>query len=355
MTLKIKRSTISAKHTVKQRRGFITEEWHGYPIIKAHNPNIVVRALAKFIQNKPVVSIGLVGDSGSGKSTTARFLAHGLHTVIQEPWVFREFAKEEMTNAYEILEELPKINTIALFDDISYSHTQVGVKKWQKCKKYLTQIRHKKPGLKVCLIFNVHYSRAADKHTRDTNYWGFTSLGREEMTNVVHQVNHSARPALRAFSTRIAKAPQTGKTHYQLNDGSIFTYKYRDPFTPAFMTLPGKHLEMFVPLILDEDGKPGIAPNCPTCLAKYGKPIKVEPKTTESIIQQMIDSYGTDMAKTALKAEFWNQGKNMYTPKMASAKRLAAKLCQNVSIDYELVHEMLDLKKRNKKNVVAEV
>ena len=180
-----------------------TAPWLGSVMGKNHSMIQKVKQIAETHIMSDMTTVSVVGKEGVGKSTIAILIAHMLH---QE---FEKFAKKELTQTdpyldkqilsarkgyivkvltredlmrfSEVLQELPNVNRILLFDDISFIKKNLS-----SVKQQVTEIRHSggSVDLKHLIVYGFHYGKSFDKYLRDTHFTIQASGSFEEFKNL---------------------------------------------------------------------------------------------------------------------------------------------------------------------------
>ena len=180
-----------------------------------------------------VISIGLVGSTGTGKSTLAETIAHLIHTISHEDkwinWQYRVLDQEDFLDFENTVRKLPVANYILYFHDLSFLGDS---KKMNKVKQISTQIRHLKEGVDVQMVFiyDYHYTKALDKFLRQTDFKFFTSIGESEGENVQDMIGYKNKRVIAQFRKQHHHSISTGKYTYILAKAGTFSYEYRKPF-----------------------------------------------------------------------------------------------------------------------------
>jgi len=179
----------------------IVTQWQGVDIAARHSLQVCVREIAEMQRSLEVTTVGILGREGTGKTTLAKVVGHMLHEKLMElkddaqgevdrasmkqiakGYIVRIFSGEtDLTRFREILEDLPPVNRIIVFDDATFL-LQSNIK---QIKHDVTKIRHLESGdVKTVIIYNYHYARGLDKYLRDTDFHFLTYVHGEDAVNI---------------------------------------------------------------------------------------------------------------------------------------------------------------------------
>lgn len=229
-------------------------QWHGITMARAHAFLPAVRDIATHQSYNDLTTISIIGREGTGKSTLMAVLAHHLHEELakraagkvgnltaeakislERPYKVFWFGDEDLINFQKTIDELPAVNRIMVFDDVSFLSGGISKKDMDKIKKTMTVIRHGKTGedFRTVLLFSYHYSKSLDKFLRDTSYRFVTSVGAEEVDNHIAFFGKSNSRKIRKYKDTMALFTRGQDVKFPVGLGKhtrSLTYKYRDPF-----------------------------------------------------------------------------------------------------------------------------
>lgn len=209
-------------------------KWKGTKMIASHSIRAAVMKIIATSKNLDVVKIGLMGQPASGKSTLAETLAHLIHTLSYEQkyvnWTYRIFGQNEFLNLNATLDKLDVANYILYFHDLSFlkEHGKIV-----EVKQVITKIRHLREDVKIILIFDYHYTKGLDKYLRQADYTFFTSVGQNEIENMIEIVGQSNKKTLITFRKKFVEAVQKNRFFFKLGKQDGLVYRYKDPFVVA--------------------------------------------------------------------------------------------------------------------------
>ena len=161
-------------------------EYMGQKIAQWNNPKNILNELVAENEVKRFTSILIIGTLGTGKTTLANFIAHGIHQ--RRPYLVKHFGKKEVLNFENVLDSLPNEDLILIFDDISLVFKmKEGQAKKSEILSTLTEARHPKFEVgdrRIFVIANIHYMNSIEKMWRSQGSWKFyTDMSNEERLN----------------------------------------------------------------------------------------------------------------------------------------------------------------------------
>ena len=251
--------------------GFITQ-WLGIVIGRSHSMIQKVKQVVEHQALNELTTISLRGREGTGKTTLSILMAHMLHeeftkfakkTLTEDDeyqnkqilaarrgYIVKVLSRDDLMRFTEVLQEMPKVNRILVFDDLSFIKGDIS-----EIKKQVSEIRHSGSiDLKTVLFFNFHYSKGFDKFLRDTHFVIQTSGGNEELKNIGEVLGggKTANRVANMFVSTYIKFNKQGKISMPLTKPTSAQkrwvhYKYSNPFrlalfydgmSPRFMVYP---------------------------------------------------------------------------------------------------------------------
>ena len=258
----------------KQKGGYDvrTTTYFGYPILQEHSPRVMARKILSHNQFKQFTAISNIGKSGGGKSTSSQGLVHHLHEIGESEFGLtfhvRWVSKKELVEFDNFLKSCSHVNTIFIFEDISYALEMVKKLEKLKIKEAFTHIRHELKDVHVICIFHYHYTRAFDKMMRDSYYTIYTTLGHEEKGNILHiyGADDKTKEMLNKFQWRSRTQDEQGWFSIPLdsqNENRHYIYWTQNPFQIA---LTNQHDQWHFMLYASPKKIKGIA--CKHCVPK---------------------------------------------------------------------------------------
>lgn len=210
--------------------------WRDTKMIRNHSIRASVREIVNVSESLDLVKIGIVGNQSTGKSETAKTIAHLIHKMSKIPFTVRVFEKEQLLDFETTLKKLTPANYILVFDDVSFLGATASKKQVEMVKQAITVIRHLPGGqdVKIIIIMNYHYTLGLDKYLRQSDFKYFTSVGSSELENMEKIVGNKYIELVRNFQkmyTRMLGMVGTKRFTFMLGK-EPFSYDYRQPFIP---------------------------------------------------------------------------------------------------------------------------
>lgn len=260
-------------------------EYMGQKIAQYHNPKIFIEDILGENRTKQFTSILIIGSPGTGKTTLATFIAHGIHTL--EDYLVVHLKKRELLNFDQIMENLPNRNVILIFDDVSLIFKNItDPTKRTTILTTLTEARHPKfenSDRRVIVIANIHYVNAIEKMWRSQGGWKFyTDLSNEEIQNFNHMTKSKFKHKVEVFSKVTTEQFRKGRFTVSLTNNKDSTYTIDKPFR-FIMCYDSSSLRFF--LVPDE--------TCNFCDPRANKHKKTK-ATPQEIIKLAEKYYGKD-------------------------------------------------------------
>jgi len=315
--MEVKRKKVSYSASDKSKKPTMVE-WNDEKMIRGHSIQAVSRQIVRTVRRVDVVKINIVGDMGMGKTTLARTISHLIHYYSDKkygiPFTVREFTKEELLNFEETVMSLEPVNTILIFDDVSFISSKKNKDKIEEIKQKMTEIRHlrsKEDGsdvdVKIVIIMITHYTLALQKYLRQAQFSFFVTVGSSEMDNMLKLVGTHYQKLLLRFQKIISNALDKGKFTFTLGKkDKFFTYRYQKPFAPILFHNVDKLRIVVSPM------RDWIEPNCPTCNNSQGKLTKEDRVPVAEFLADMEHKFGRGIVRNAVRLKLWQNGMNVY-------------------------------------------
>lgn len=210
--------------------------WKDAKMIRVHSIRASVREIVNVSESLDLVKIGIIGNQSTGKSETAKTIAHLFHKMSKVPFTVRIFDRDDLMDFETTLKSLRKANYVLVFDDVSFLGANANKKQIEMIKQAITVIRHLPGGedVKIVIIMNYHYTLGLDKYLRQSDFKYFTSIGSSELDNMEKIVGVKYMELVKNWQkmyTRMVGMPEPKKFTFMLGD-KTFSYFYRGPFIP---------------------------------------------------------------------------------------------------------------------------
>lgn len=302
---------------IPPNRGGNPVQYAGHWISAWNHPTTIANDLLRDVKHYGISGLQLVGAMGQGKSTFATVIAHHIHKI--DPTFNIVWGEDEdYTHIKRFAEGLPKVPTIAIFDDTTYAEKTKGAKASYQNFSDLTKIRHifNESGagnVPIIIILIAHYSLSVAKITRNVlRNTGFLTFGNTERSNIdlLAPKDSQARIELLKFA----------RIFHEMNqEGEIFTirgpaeraesakkqFKLDEPFRPCCVV---SGTEAHVILFAKDDV-------CNLCAKRKTKQF-IE---AIDIFEKIKHAYGT-YGIQALRLSLWKRGHvRAISPKTTSA------------------------------------
>lgn len=283
------------RHSKAKYQGAI--QFHDQPIAQWHNPRILIDEIIAENKVKQFTSILIIGTPGTGKTTVANYLAHGIHT--KKPYLVKHFGKKEILNFENVLDSLPNEDLILIFDDISLVFKmREGQAKKSEILSALTEARHPKfasQDRKVIIMANIHYMNSIEKMWRAQGGWKiYTDMSNEERLNFNAITKSQFNNKLKQFADITRDMVRKGEFKLKTSAKSEpYTYKTDKPFR-FMMCYDGNYPRFFF----------FVKESCLTCSDTKNAYMKLSP---EQITDLMFKHYGND-GIAGLKMELLRAG-----------------------------------------------
>jgi len=298
--------------------------WLGGVLLRRHSLKQRASQIINMNLSKPVVSIGMIGREGTGKTTLAYDIAHLIHTEsgqlkvtsdmneslrenirqAKKGYVVKLLTASDMKNMREVVSNLPLRNRILILDDVSFSKITPDQ------KAQITTIRHVNEDLDVLtiLFYNFHYVRGLDKYLRSVDFFFHTSITNEELPILMQTVPKSQQKRISGFYSRHANLLKKRYTAFimdpMMEDRSIsnmrqkpkmLRYKHDDPFRLALF----RDATECQYVVFPDRPRLGV-PDCAVC--KNSVKSKKSDTNTSELIQWLESRFSSGQIADAMRA-----------------------------------------------------
>ena len=339
-----------AKASTAESRAPLTSTWKNARMIRNHSLRACVNEILNLNEDRDVVRINLIGDSGTGKTTLAKSMAHIIHQEADSPFVVKVFSRAELLDMENTVSNFEPINHVLIFDDVSWLVSGNNKSKIDQVQKTFTEIRHLKGGqnIKVIIFFCFHYNMSIPKHLRQANFFAYTTIGTSEMENTqklvgtkyTSKIIEFQKVAFEAGTTRQKKTETADEIpatfSYKLGKFNKFTYVYRKPFAPALWWNTNSLRHIVFP------AREWIDPVCTIC---SGSMVKSEEERGDVLkFKEIADkTYGESRIRNALRIILYQRGINTFAPEIKRAVNWVEREWQVKVYDFEEIMKLYDL------------
>jgi len=314
---------------------------HQTTMPRSWTPESMVNNILSHNKINSVTNIMLVGSTGSGKTTTAKRIIHGLHNK-HPSYIILWFSRKDIMDMKKILKKIPKgRDVIMIFDDISFVTDLMSQKDKAEMGNEMATLRHTYLGESAKLItFSlIHYSKSAQKssHFRSAHFTMATSLTGNEMANF--EEIFGSKWILKNFAKIYRQSVLKGRYSY-MTDGfneKLQYYETADWHPVLVNEINHSHI-----MLVDKV-------DCKICGNDvYATEDQKKPVTEEEFIGML--KYPDSHVRKALKwYGFMKTGDLMLLPPMdRKIFRHLTKLLQHVNLDFERIVEIFDDRRINK-------
>lgn len=225
------------RHRSNQQKSAVpvTHLWKSARMVRHHSLRVACHEIIAMSYARDLIKINVIGDPGSGKTTLSEAMAHIIHKESKIPYAVKFFTKEELKNLREVLTDLPPLNYIFIFDDVSFLDATTSAKQIKEIESTITEIRHL-PGhqdIKVIMFLDFHYTMAVPKYMRQSNIAIYTTIGTSDVDNAISLMKTKNTQKIHEF-INIADSTLLPPYKFSVKLGKrSFSYDCKDPFLPA--------------------------------------------------------------------------------------------------------------------------
>ncbi len=282
--------------------------------------------------------IGVIGDSGTGKTTQVEALAHAIHKRSKLSWKVKKFTEAELLDFEATIAKLTPTNHILIFDDVSFLADMYGKRKVKPIEKAITQIRHLPGGkdVKIIIFLNYHYSKALPPYLRQADFRYFTSVGSSELKNFEEVVGSRKMSTIYEFQKMLIKAKIRGFYSFRIGPKEFFKYQRRDPWIMSLF-FNGDSLRYII-----SPTRHWLDPICSVC--SDGEESQID---EAKFIEESNEKWGASTFKTTIKHELRLRGIETFSPKYVQCRRYVDKALDMKIINIESIAVKLGLRVTN--------
>jgi len=313
--------------------------WKGQKMIRSHSIRACAMEIVQANKIDDVVKVTLIGQTGTGKTTIQGTLAHLIHSMSDIHYAVKTFTKHDLLNIEETVKNLSlsPTNYIIHFDDVSF--LTESKKEIEKIKQIFTVMRHKiGEGTKIIAFFSFHYSKGLDKYLRMSNFTFYTSMNLEEIDNVQQLLRGKYNKRVEEFAEIFARSRNgSNKFQFPLGKKNWFSYKVKEPFT-ASLFINGYSARYVV-----SPKREWIDPVCSVCSQSKIEPVKKSKLDMESFVADYTKKFSIGNAKTAVKIKLFQNGINVFSPRIIQATKYLDRLLLEKEYDLDDLATAFDL------------
>lgn len=326
-------------------KGNFTIVWQNCRMMKQHSIRAAMREILDMAKSTGAVQVNLVGLPGVGKTTFSLTAAHLLHQLADVPYAVKRWGREELLDIENKVKELPGMNYIFIFDDVSWLEANAPKNKIDQIIKTMTEIRHLQTGdFRVISFFNFHYSYAIRKAMRNSNYWFYFGVGSSEFENIIKLVGQNNINKVKNFRRICSEATGERKEFRYYAGDYTQIYKYRAPMAPCLFFNGSKLRDIVFP------SREWINPICDVC--KIGNAVqKSDLEELEDFAKDLESKYGVDVIRQALRVKLLTgYGINTYGRNVVNTLKYIDEYMKHKPFAPELLAERWDLRETITKN-----
>jgi len=308
MTIRI----VEKKLIVKESKGLpklpTVVKWKGEDMIRIHSIQSSVREIINKSEDLDHVRIGIIGDSGTGKTTLAETLGHLIHKLSEIPYAVKVFKRQDLLNFQETLKTLEHTNQVLVFDDLSFLTAQASKRQIDTVKQAITEIRHLEGGkdVKIISILNYHYLKGLDPYLRQANFRYFTDIGSSELGNIEQIVGQRYMRRITDFRRKVSYARNRRKIPFKLGEKHFFNYKHKQPFCLSLFYNENTLRYVIFPK------RNWIDEICSVCSNSENEMVESKLDIPE-FASQLSFKFGVQIAKSAARTILYQNGINTYS------------------------------------------
>ena len=290
----------------KSEKPTITE-WKGQKMIRQHSVRSCVREVLNHVQETGLVSIGILGKPGSGKTCLAKLLGHLIHEMADEPYAVKIFDKDGLLNLKETITSLEPMNHILIMDDLSFLQASASKQQLDEIKQTATTIRHLEGGqdVRIILILNWHYSKALDKYMRGTEFLFVTNVSSSENENLQQIFGKKYVDKIYDFQKMCSQAIVKKKFTFKLGNKGYFSYTFKKPFIPVLFFNSSTLRYVVTPL------REFVDPVCSVCENSSRSSVKSD-IDLDKFAEDLDYKFGKSISRQAVRIKCFQNGVNVY-------------------------------------------
>jgi len=281
--------------------------WKDVKMIRQHSVRSCVREIINHVEETGLVSVGVLGRPGSGKTTLANLLGHLIHEMANEPYAVKTFDKQGLLNLKETITNLEPMNHVLIMDDLSFLQASASKQQLDQIKQTATEIRHLPGGqdVRIILILNWHYTKALDKYMRGTEFLFVTNVSSSENENLEQIFGKNYSKKIYEFQKMCSQAIVKKKFTFRLGNKGYFTYPFKKPFIPVLFYNNATLRNIVTPT------REFVDPICSVCSNTENKMVKSD-IDIDKFADDLDYKFGKSISRNAVRLKCFQNGINVY-------------------------------------------
>lgn len=305
-------------------------KWQNTEMIRVHSVRAAVKEVINHVKETGLVSIGILGKPGSGKTTLAKTLGHLIHEMADEPYAVKIFDKEGLLHLRDTITNLEPMNHVLILDDLSFIQANASKQQIDQIKQTATEIRHLPGGkdVRIVLILNWHYSKALDKYMRGTEFLFVTNVSSSENENLQQIFGKEYTRRINDFQKMCSQAIVRKIFRFKLGKKGYFTYDFKKPFIPTLF-YNSINLRYVV-----SPTREWIDPICSVC-ANNSKDSINATIDLNKFADDLTYKFGVSIARQAVRLKCFQAGVNVYPKRVRQCMDLIDHYFKTTVFDIE--------------------
>ena len=305
-------------------------KWKDTEMIRVHSIRAAVKEVINHVKETGLVSIGILGKPGSGKTTLAKCIGHLIHEMADEPYALKIFDKEGLLHLRETITNLEPMNHVLILDDLSFIQANASKQQIDQIKQTATEIRHLPGGkdVRIVLILNWHYSKALDKYMRGTEFLFVTNVSSSENENLQQIFGKEYTSRINDFQKMCSQAIVRKIFRFKLGKKGYFTYDFKKPFIPTLFYNSVSLRYVVSPT------REWIDPICSVCSNNSKDTIK-STIDLNKFVDDISYQFGVGIARQAVRLKCFQAGVNVYPKRVRQCMDLIEHYFKTTVFDIE--------------------
>jgi len=305
-------------------------KWKGVKMIRQHSVRSCVREILNYVQETDLVTVGVLGKQGQGKTTLSNLLGHLIHEMADEPFAIKSFDRDGLMNLKEVINNMEPMNHVIILNDLSFLTATASRQELDKVRQTITTIRHLPGGtdVRIILILNWHYSKGLDKFTRGTEFMFVVQASDEENDNLEQLFGKRYGRKISEFQKRHLQAIVKKKFTFRLGNKGFFSYTYKKPFIPVLFYNSATLRDIVTPT------REFVNPICSTCSNTVSEPVKSD-IDLDKFADDLDYKFGKSISRQAVRTKCFQNGINVYPKSVKQCMQYIEKYLKNTVFNLE--------------------